>query len=87
MTRKEELLLFISGINEATEMLKTSEKIVTSSVESTLINNNDLGTRTFKTTNSNLSSLITLGFSDGLVGNVGLDQNEIEILEWSKIDK
>jgi len=87
MTRKEELLIFIETINEETEMLKTNERIITSNTDSTVVNDLDIGTKTFKTTNANLSSLITGGFSDDLVGHVGKDPNEIEILSWSKIIK
>ncbi len=87
MTKKEELLTFIESINEETERLKTFEKIVTSSVDSTLINDNDFGYKTFKTTNANLSNLITNGFNDDLIGSVGNDPNIIEILEWFKISK
>ena len=87
MTRKEELLLFIETINEETELLRTAEKIVTSSVDSTLINDNDTGHKTFNASNEHLSSLITGGFSDDLVGHVGTDPNEVEILDWSKIIK
>ena len=87
MTRKEELLLFIETINEETQMLKTSEKVITSSVDSTLINDNDTGHKTFNASNEHLSSLITGGFSDDLVGHVGKDPNEVEILDWIKIIK
>ena len=87
MTRKEELLIFIETINEETEMLKTNERIITSNTDSTVINDYDLGTKTFRTTNANLSSLITGGFSDGLIGHVGTDPNEVEILSWVKVTK
>jgi len=87
MTKKEELLIFIEGINEETQRLKTSEKIITSNVDSIIINDNDFGYKIFKTTNSNLSSLIANGFNDDLIGHVGTDSNLIEILEWSIIDK
>jgi len=87
MTRKEELLIFIETINEETEILKTNERIITSNADSTVINDYDLGTKTFRTTNANLSSLITGGFSDDLVGHVGTDPNEVEILDWIKIIK
>ena len=87
MTRKDELLLFIETINEETEMLKTSEKIITSDTNSTLINDLDLGYKIFKTTNTNLSSLITGGFSDDLVGYVGTDPHKVEILSWELVTK
>ena len=87
MTRKEELLAFIQTIDEETEMLRTSERIVTSSGEDTLLNDNDTGHKTFNAPNAHLSSLITGGFSDGLIGHVGTDPNEVEILDWIKIIK
>ena len=87
MTRKEELLLFIETINEETQMLKTSEKVITSDVESQLINDNDLGTKTFNAPNEHIINLITNGFSDDLVGSVGSNPSVIEILDWNTIQK
>lgn len=87
MTRKEELIIFIDTINEEIEKLKVFEKIITSSVNSALLNDDDLGYKTFKATNEHLVGIITEGFNDDLVGNYGTDTNLIKILEWFKENK
>ena len=86
MTKKESLIEFIGTI-EQTQKLRVIERVVHTEDSQEIFSVNDIGYKTFSTTNSESTEVIADLFDDNLNGKYPGDTMTVKIIDWFTIEE